>query len=542
MVSNDVLIDLVKRLENSVKSLEQITGTVKQQTQPILNNSTNTQNVQVQEIVRPFSEFSAKAKANLMDMLANAKKSAYPEQLEALTLVGIEAFCLHQDILEAHFNYPLPPQTEIPKLQNLFLEVLKKITPIVNDKPELNIHGQAITYGINSFLWITLPEGTVDVCQQYSDMIDNHRNKIFLKKVEEEIAWVKAWKDIFINLVKLVKMEYKVGLPWNCKSTKKFDELYSTLGVNLKNFSLKKNFEYNINQQTSNLNTVNQQITTEQQPSPTINLKYGSLIAKGEELLSKLSLLSSEIEINGIADVNALLNKGIRFLLSVISRSKGFKFNTNLQCLTNVIVELGKELKTISTNRELNIFYEVLEHIFNSFYWITKNEMCLDIAQAYVDMVDNPGNKILMKKVPSQTDWIKSIKEFLKEMIKTIKEHFRFGLEFDANGKENIEQLAVIEYPPVSSQGSSSSAGEIFVLSKDGFNKAKTTTTIENAVVVDNIKEGRILIPDFANLKSISISNSSDLKVEFKTENALSIEISNSKNIVFNHSGKEFKY
>lgn len=522
-----MLLDIVKRLENQVKILENINSG--KGTSNIQQLESNNQVVSKPVVNRAYTDFWNKTKISLMDMLTNAKKSAnLSEDLTNFTLVAIEGICLHQDLLEAQFDYPAPSDDVIRSIQTEFMKIAKKLS--VN-KPELNGHREAINYGLSSLIWITLKESTADVAQQYSDMIDNHRNKIFMKKMEEETAWVKAWKEIFVNLLKLVKMEYKTGLFWNHKSTNKVDDLLTKLGNNYKNFLKNNNFEYS-------LETVENK-TTEVTPKTPVNTnkKTEVLFNQGVQLINKLTSLNSQIEVAGFSDLNNILIRGLKFLLSAVSNSNKYKYVQDLKCLENFITDLLKPLKDINSN-DLSYFKEYIQNVITSIHWLTKHDMCADIAQAYIDMADSPGNRILMKKIPEQSDWVKSIKEFNKTLLKTINEHFKFGLEFNQNGSDKIEDLASIDESLFTGGDSVSSQTQILI-SKEG--KSETKSSISKiSILLKGLNGGSIKLTEKIDGK-IVINDSSNIRLEIDSSESVIIELENSKEVAVRFQDVEYK-
>lgn len=532
MVSNEILLDVVKRLEQQVRLLQEVNSSKV--------GHTNTSQAIVVEAkpkkVYPYTEFWNAAKNNLSEMLEKAKASQYPEELTKLTLIAIEGVLIHQDILESQHDYPLPSEDNIKVLQTRIIDVINKINPIIKSKPELNSHGQAITYGINSLLYCTISEGANDVAQQYSDMIDNHKNKIFLSKNDTDIAWVKAWKDIFIQLVKLVKIEYKAGLMWNGKSTKSFEDLKKEkLGNHFNSFLKNNNFSYD--SETVNVsNTSNPNATA----SNTIKLspKFEAFVNESSLLIKKLEASNKEVEIKGIIELNNIYIKGIKFLVSVVTNSKNYKFPTSFASLEQVIKDLSAELKTIS-NPELNQFIDVVSNIFTSFYWITKNEMCLDIAQAYIDMSDTPSNRILMKKIPAQSEWVKATKSWNKEILKMISLNYKFGLEFSASGSSEIENLAKIDENNFIGCSGSTSSTKFYNLNENGLTTVSGTTDNQNTSVFSSFNGGSIdLSKDVKSLKIIECSN---IKINVKSNETVGVEIDNSSGVTFIYGGKEYK-
>ena len=533
MVSNETLLNVVQRLEAAIEKLN-------------LTNSGNPVQIVTkapvqEEPIRVFTEWSKKAKSNLMEMIDNALKSNFKENLEGLCILAIEAFCLHQDILEAQFNYKKPSADEVAKLQTLFMEIIKKVNSSVQDKRELSSHSEAIVYGVNSMLWITLSEGNVDVAQQYSDMIDSHRNKILLKKVEEESNWVKKWKEIFPELIKLIKMEYKVGLNWNYKTGNDFAEFLSNkVGENFKKFNEKKNFDFSTFQHKQ-IQPVHEKEVSSSSSTNQENLlnhpKNGNFNKVSLELLEKITLIEKE-NIPGIKELNQILSNGIKFLLHIINNSNKFKLPTNLDFLENYIKEnFMEKLKTIDHN-EIALFKEICINIFSSFYWITKRDQCYDIAEAYVGFVGTPANKIFVKKIQPQTDWVKAINAYLNEMKTLVKMNYKFGIDFNPKGSDLFEDLLKIDESVSNNTTESSCCSSLkwLSLTSDGL-KDSSGSCGTSCICLEGLSGGTIKIS--SSTDSICLVKCSGLLIEANKEIKIGLESSSGN--VFSLNGKEFK-
>ena len=263
-------------------------------------------------------------------------------------------------------------------------------------------------------------------------------------------------------------------------------------------------------------------------------------MAFGLDFISKLDGIVAQVDLKDFAEINTLLKESLEFVLTVVIKARLFKKPTNMSILENEIKNLHAKLQKIG-GYELNLFRDILENAFNSFYWFTKHEMCADIAQAYVDMIDSAGNKILMKKKPGETEWFKSVKALLKEMVSMVKMEFKFGLDFNPKGKDNFSDILVKD-----AFGDSKSKNSSFFELTSGGMTAKTEKSSKCLFSFENLKTGNIAIPNCdvtCNCTlGLKIDNSCDVVFNLGECKLVELEISNSSNLKFKIGGKVHEY
>ena len=529
MVSNDTLIDVVTRLENCIKELKGDSN---------IKIETVDKAEEEKPIIRPFTEFWTKAKESMQMMIENAKTSTLGEPLVRITEIAIEAICLHQDILynQEHFKPLVDSETGI--IQSKFMELIKKVEKIGLEQREIEQHSKSIVTGINTLFWCTIKDDCGEVAQQYSEMIDVSRNKIVIKKIQEETNWVKAWKDIFLNLVKLVKMEYKVGLPYNFKSEKIFKEFQEKLGENFKYYTDNKKFKVLCSSNTKVVKSKQEEkkeVTKE--VKTTKNTEFLNLMKAN---FSKMLKISRGAGIDKFEDLTIEIGRAYGILAHLLDNANKYRLpkEDDMKRISQIFLDKVKLIKDYNSP-DLALFKDNAENVLNSLHWITKNEQCEEIAQFYVEMCDHSGNKIFMKKVPELTDWIKSNKELLKKMQFDIKQYYKAGLDWNyKGGNDNFDELLkdlekstnfLFSEIPVQSNNDDC---QCYELSKSGLNKIETCSIkscSEGCVEIEESNGSKLKLT--VGVKCIKISNCSNIKIHLFTCDSITIGVFNSKQI-----------
>lgn len=430
MVSNETLLEVVSRLEAAISRLNNAGA----------GGAPAEAEEEEQEIVRPYSEFWNKAKENLLSLIELSKQSSISEGLLKATHIAIEGLCLHQDILENAEHHKLPGDDVTQSLQKKIMEIIKKSEELGNTNRDVTNHCGAITNGMNALFWITVRDGCAEIVQQYSDMMDGYRNKIFLKKDEKETNWIKLLKEIFVNLLKLVKMEYKVGVNFNFNG-KPAEELVGILGANFKYFTENQKFKKNVSTSSKKKETA-KPATSSASATPAARTKNSDFLDKVKETLTALVDLAKASNQEGLDSLTQLICEDYSYMAYFLENSKKYKLPDDkvMGEVTKFFSSIAARLKEINT-KDIAPFKDIVENQNTSFYWFTKREDCADIAQAYIDMMDLGANKIFIRRVQPQTDWVKKNKELSLEMVKFIKMNYKTGLDWTGSGSDNHQEL-----------------------------------------------------------------------------------------------------
>jgi hypothetical protein len=115
----------------------------------------------------------------------------------------------------------------------------------------------------------------------------------------------------------------------------------------------------------------------------------------------------------------------------------------NMSSVTEKIIAITKALPDLSkANRDVALHCDAVKNGLDSVFWIMADAQCDQITQTYLEAIDFAGNKIMMKKNPPETKWIKSFKAIIKEIDTLVKGNFKFGPTWNESGDEDITKLS----------------------------------------------------------------------------------------------------
>lgn len=509
--------NLLKRLENAVSKLE----TVNSSSVGIQNKSIDS-NVKFDPLDKKvYKEFWESAKRSMNLMIENSKNSELHEHLNKLNEIAIKSILIHQILLDSQADYVCPDQKILENYQKHFMDLIKEISVIKNEK-KVESHCEAILYGINSLLWITLKSDCADVVQEYSSMIDTHRNKIFLKKIDVETNWIKAWREIFTNLLKLVKTEYKFGLIWNVKGKNDFENLnifkYVEHYNNNKNLEIYKQDDKIYNETEPNKVNLTSDIKLVKKP-------YHEFIENSENIFKKMfDYAKSSNYSENLVKITKISKSSFKIQQILLENQSNYSLPSSDQFkkIQNFFTEKIKEISKISQEvRELEHHCSALTIGISALFWVTLNDGCVDVVQQYSDMIDTYRNKIFMKKIESETGWVKSWKELFPLLIKLVKEEYKFGLIWNPNSKNNFDDVVNL----ISSESLPSNS--FFTFKENKISKVENIVKNGDEIVLSNIN-GSVKLPN--SISTIILEECEKLSI-FSNNSTLYFEVNECKNL-----------
>jgi hypothetical protein len=230
-VNQESLLNVVSRLEAVVNKLESknLIGSSNQ-----VNLSSSMLSI---ENIAVFSDFWNKTLQNLLDLQKLAEENKKPE-IEQLTNFLIEGLCFQQDLLIAAQTFKKPQSNEISDLSKKYFSITKKVDEFKKDKRDFALHCDAIKSGLESLCWMFNDDSCEAVVQTYAEAIEFPANKLFMQKIPEQTAWVKALKNVFKEVIALVNANYKKGINWALKGEEDLNKLMLTFGN-----TFRKNFK-----------------------------------------------------------------------------------------------------------------------------------------------------------------------------------------------------------------------------------------------------------------------------------------------------------
>ncbi len=115
----------------------------------------------------------------------------------------------------------------------------------------------------------------------------------------------------------------------------------------------------------------------------------------------------------------------------------------------NDLVTLSKKFTAIVTkvadigkaNREFSLHSDAVKNGLDALYWVFAESSYADITQTYYESIDFAGNKILMQKVPEQSNWLKAYKAIINEVNSLVKANYRCGLTWSHAGDGEVTNL-----------------------------------------------------------------------------------------------------
>jgi hypothetical protein len=189
------------------------------------------------ENIAVFSDFWNKTIQNLLELKKLAEENKKPE-FEQLTNYLIEGLCFQQDLLIAGQTFKKPQSNDIKEISKKFFSITKKVDEFKKDKRDFALHCDAIKSGLESLCWMFNEDSCDAVVQTYAESIEFPANKLFMEKIPEQTAWVKSLKNIFKEVIALVKANYKKGINWALKGEEDINKLMLTFGN-----TFRKNFK-----------------------------------------------------------------------------------------------------------------------------------------------------------------------------------------------------------------------------------------------------------------------------------------------------------
>jgi hypothetical protein len=213
VITQETLFSVVTRMEALVNKLE---GMQVGQSQQQINQVNISSTMLPTEKITAFSEYWNKTFHQFLELKKFAEETKKPE-IESLTEIVIEAICFQQDILIASETFKKPQGKDLQDLAKKYSELVTRVEDMKKDKRDFALHCEAVRNGLDCICWMFNEISCDAICQTYFEAIDYPANKLFLQKVPEISAWVKALKVVFKAVSELVKANYKSGINWSPK-------------------------------------------------------------------------------------------------------------------------------------------------------------------------------------------------------------------------------------------------------------------------------------------------------------------------------------
>jgi adenylyl cyclase-associated protein len=155
---------------------------------------------------------------------------------------------------------------------------------------------------------------------------------------------------------------------------------------------------------------------------------------------------SKETNIPALEQICDIVCESICAHQDILMASEDFKkpVNNDLQQLSKKLISIISKLQDISKgNKEVTLHCDAVKNGLDSMVWIFQDSQCDVIAQTYYEAIDFAGNKIMMKKNPSETKWVKSFKAIIKEIDNLVKGNYKSGLVWSSKGDGDVNNLLI---------------------------------------------------------------------------------------------------
>ena len=217
MTKEDKLTFLMNKLENSLSKLEK---------SKISKNLEN--------IIAKTSEYWEK----IYDLLIELKKKAIEignRVLLEITEIVIECFCFQQDMLTLCRSFQGPDEREMNLIFTRYKMLSKPINKLLSSDPSMNLFIQCVNNGLNALCWMFNDYECDIIAKTYYESVDLPLNQIMLQKNEEEIEWLKIFKELLSITVSFVEKYNKNGLNWTGHGNNEINYLILELGATYRN-------------------------------------------------------------------------------------------------------------------------------------------------------------------------------------------------------------------------------------------------------------------------------------------------------------------
>jgi adenylyl cyclase-associated protein len=130
----------------------------------------------------------------------------------------------------------------------------------------------------------------------------------------------------------------------------------------------------------------------------------------------------------------------------ILIASEAFKkpVNKDLEQLSKKLISITTKVQEIGkANKDVQLHCEAVKNGLDALIWVFQETQCDVITQTYFEAIDFAGNKIMFKKNPPETKWVKSFKAVIKEVNELVKANYKCGLVWSSKGDGDVNNLLV---------------------------------------------------------------------------------------------------
>lgn len=164
------------------------------------------------------------------------------------------------------------------------------------------------------------------------------------------------------------------------------------------------------------------------------------------KLLYKLIIASKDISNKTCTELSNIVAEAICAQLDIIISSPLFqkphsgdmrklalKFNSITKQVQYIVVEEHDE--------EMTLKIECVKNGIEMLDWLWNDNGCDGVTKTIYESIDFPANKILSKKNPQDTEWVKAFKAVMKEIADFVGKNYKKGLLWSSKGDSDISNL-----------------------------------------------------------------------------------------------------
>ena len=100
--------------------------------------------------------------------------------------------------------------------------------------------------------------------------------------------------------------------------------------------------------------------------------------------------------------------------------------NNDLKTLQKKIYSYVAKIEEIGrAKRDFSLHTDAVKNGLDALNWLYSDNSCDMITQTFLESIDFAGNKIFMKKIPTQTKWVKLFKSIINELDLFVKANYK---------------------------------------------------------------------------------------------------------------------
>lgn len=160
--------------------------------------------------------------------------------------------------------------------------------------------------------------------------------------------------------------------------------------------------------------------------------------------LVELKAAAKETNIPQIETITEFVIEAICAHQDVLLASEVYRkpVNNDLQNLYKSLLAIINKLKdSVKDERDFSLHVDAVKNGLDSIFWVFSDNSCDELTKTYFESIDFAGNKIMMKKIPEQTKWLKAFKSVIKEIVDLVKSNYKNGLVWTSKGQEDINAI-----------------------------------------------------------------------------------------------------